>query len=88
MVETKTIESDKGKRCDHCGRDLYVCTQTWWLARHGEYCSKGCGEAGAGELERAIRDCRELADLALGKYDDEKTAEVWELKAIELEAKL
>lgn len=53
MVETKTIPKDAGKRCDQCGKRLDS-QRSWFIARHGEYCSKACGEAGASELEIII----------------------------------
>lgn len=55
MVETRTIDDDRGRRCSCCDRDIYRHTKTWWIARHGEYCSKGCAEVGAAELEEILR---------------------------------
>lgn len=55
MVETRTTEADRGLRCSHCGKDLYRCTVTWWIACHGEYCSHACGTKGMHELEDVIR---------------------------------
>lgn len=54
MIETRRQESDRGKRCDYCGAQLYSRAPTWWIASHGEYCSKACGEKGASDLERTI----------------------------------
>lgn len=55
MVETTTINEDAGKRCHHCGKDIHRHTTTWFIAQHGDYCSRACGEAGASELEAMIR---------------------------------
>lgn len=53
MVETRTIPKDAGKRCDQCGKRLDA-RPSWFIARHGEYCSKACGEVGASELEAVL----------------------------------
>jgi hypothetical protein len=51
VVETRTIDDDQGRRCSCCDRDIYRHTKTWWIARHGEYCSQACACVGAAELE-------------------------------------
>lgn len=55
MVETRTIDDDRGRRCSCCDRDIYRHTKTWWIARHGEYCSKECATVGAAELEELLK---------------------------------
>jgi len=65
MVEVRTLEEDQGRRCSCCGRDLYRHSKTWWIARHGEYCSRDCASVGAAELEAILRKL----DKEEGRYE-------------------
>jgi hypothetical protein len=62
MVETRTIDDDRGRRCSCCDRDIYRHTKTWWIARHGEYCSRECAEVGARELETILRNIEKMTN--------------------------
>jgi len=63
MIETRTIDEDRGLRCAQCGRDLYRGCVTWWLTRHGEYCSTRCAEEGAQELHTIINSFAERVEV-------------------------
>lgn len=59
MVQIQTRDEDHGRRCSCCNRDIYRQTRTWWIARHGEYCSRECAAVGAAELEELLRTLEE-----------------------------